>query len=78
VRKRAKRVQQTLGERQDTAPTRERCRTLGIAAAAAGENAWTYGRLHALEEGRARRAEEAFWRLEPAVTTALRRAVARS
>jgi CHAD domain-containing protein len=78
VRKWAKRVQETLGERQDTVLTRERCRTLGLAAAAAGENAWSYGRLHALEQARARQAEEAFWRLEPSVAVALRRAVAGS
>jgi CHAD domain-containing protein len=78
VRKRAERVQETLGERQDTLLTRDRCRTLGIAAAAAGENAWSYGRLHALEQGRAERAAEAFWRLEPAVAKAVRRALAGS
>ena len=53
----AKRVQTVLGELQDTVVTRELCRRLGIAAAAAGENAFTYGRLHGLEQARGRRAE---------------------
>ena len=44
-----------LGELQDTVVTREQCRRLGIAAAAAGENAFTYGLLHGLEQGRADR-----------------------
>jgi CHAD domain-containing protein len=67
-------VQEVLGERQDTVVTRKHCRCLGLAAFAAGENAWTYGRLHALEQARAERAEEAFWRLEPEVADAVRRA----
>jgi inorganic triphosphatase YgiF len=61
----AKRVQQVLGEVQDSVATREQCRRLGVVAAAAGENAFTYGRLHALEQARAGRAEEEFWALEP-------------
>ena len=44
---------------------------VGRSAYAAGENAWTYGRLHALEEARAAAAEAEFWTLEPG----LRRAV---
>jgi CHAD domain-containing protein len=56
------RVQDVLGEAQDTAVTREHCRRLGLEADAAGENAWTYGRLHALEQARAERAEEEFHR----------------
>jgi CHAD domain-containing protein len=67
-------VQEVLGERQDTVVTRKHCRSLGLAAYADGENAWTYGRLHALEQARAERAEEAFWRLEPEVADAVRRA----
>jgi CHAD domain-containing protein len=55
-------VQDLLGEAQDTAVTREHCRRLGLAADGAGENAWTYGRLHALEQRRAERAEQEFWR----------------
>jgi CHAD domain-containing protein len=55
-------VQDLLGEAQDTAVTREHCRRLGLAADGAGENAWTYGRLHALEQRRAELAEQEFWR----------------
>jgi hypothetical protein len=61
----AKQVQETLGERQDTVVTRDRCRQLALAAQSAGESAFTYGRLHALEESRAARAAVAFEALEP-------------
>jgi CHAD domain-containing protein len=75
--KAAKKVQQTLGDRQDTVVTRELCRTIGVAAFGAGENAWTYGRLHGLEEARAGRAEVEFWdRREPALARALAKATA--
>ena len=75
--KAAKKVQETLGDRQDTVVTRELCRTLGLAAFGAGESAWTYGRLHALEEARAERAEADFRdRREPALTRALAKATA--
>jgi hypothetical protein len=67
-----KNLQEVLGERQDTVVTREVCRRIGLAAAAAGENAWTYGRLHGLEEARAERAEAEFRRLEPALAAAVR------
>jgi hypothetical protein len=72
-----KQVQEVLGERQDTVVTRELARRIGLAASAAGENGWTYGRLHALEEARADRAEAEFWRLEPSLTPAVRAAVKR-
>jgi CHAD domain-containing protein len=71
-------VQDVLGEGQDSAVTRELCRTLGIAASAAGENAWTYGRLHALEQARADRADHAFTELAPSLPRVLRRAAAKS
>ena len=61
----AKRAQTVLGEHQDTVVTRELCRRLGIVAAAAGENAFTYGRLHALEQARAERTERDFWKQAP-------------
>jgi CHAD domain-containing protein len=61
----AKRAQTVLGEHQDTVVTRELCRRLGVVAAAAGENAFTYGRLHALEQARADRTERDFWKLAP-------------
>jgi CHAD domain-containing protein len=65
VTRAAKRAQKVLGERQDTAVTRELCRRLGVVAAAAGENSFTYGRLHALEQARGERAERRFWKLAP-------------
>jgi CHAD domain-containing protein len=64
-------VQDLLGAAQDTVVTRDVAVRVGRAAFAAGENAWTYGRLHALEEARAAAAEAEFWTLEPG----LRRAV---
>jgi CHAD domain-containing protein len=70
--KKAKRVQTVLGEVQDTTVTRAQCRQLGIAAAAAGENAFTYGRLHGLEALRAFRGEEEFAKLQPSLRPALR------
>lgn len=70
----SKRVQTSLGALQDTVVTRERCRRLGIEATAAGEPAFTYGRLHALEEARADRALAAFEQLEPELGRALRAA----
>jgi CHAD domain-containing protein len=69
-----KRVQKVLGEVQDTVVTRDLCRRLGIAAAAAGENAFTYGLLHGLEEARAARARAAFAELEPDLVPTLRAA----
>jgi len=66
-----KQLQDVLGDRQDTVVTREQCRRLGIAAFGAGENAWTYGRLHALEEARAQRAEHDFWALWPSLAPVL-------
>jgi CHAD domain-containing protein len=62
-----KKVQRALGVRQDTVVTREHCRRLAIAAAAAGESAFPYGRLHALEEARAEWAARDFAALEPAL-----------
>lgn len=70
----AKRTEQVLGEVQNSVVTREHGRRLGIAAAAAGENSFSYGRLHALEQARAERAEEQFWALEPELRRVLRRA----
>ena len=64
-------MQQALGDRQDTVVTREQCRQLAIAADAAGENAYTYGRLQALEEERADEAWATFEALEPRLHAAL-------
>ena len=74
LKHRTKWVQTVLGEAQDTVITRGWCTRLGLAAQAAGENSWTYGRLHALEEVRAERAEEAFWVGWPATSKTLKAA----
>jgi CHAD domain-containing protein len=70
-------VQEVLGGSQDTVVTREYCRRLGLAASAAGENGWTWGRLYALEEARAERAQAEFWELAsslgPIVTAATKK-----
>jgi CHAD domain-containing protein len=58
--KRAKRVQESLGVRQDAVVARQRLRELAVQASLAGENAFTYGRMHALEERRADEAEADF------------------
>ncbi len=71
-----KQVQDLLGDAQDTVVTRDVAVRVGRAAFAAGENAWTYGRLHALEEARAAAAEAGFWTLEPGLRRAVK-AVAR-
>jgi CHAD domain-containing protein len=68
----AKEIQTVLGEVQDTVLTRELCRRFGVVAFADGENAFTYGRLHALEQARAERGEQAFWKLEPKVRATLK------
>jgi CHAD domain-containing protein len=71
----AKRVQKALGALQDTVVTRETCRRLAIQAAAAGENSFTFGQLHGLEEARAERARAAFAELEPDLLPTLRKAL---
>ncbi|WP_369140233.1 CYTH and CHAD domain-containing protein [Modestobacter versicolor] len=58
-------VQEVLGDRQDTYVTRPLCTQLGLQAFAAGENAWTWGRLHALEQARGEAAEREFWQRWP-------------
>jgi CHAD domain-containing protein len=69
-----KAAQEALGDRQDTVVTREQCRQLGLAAFAAGENAWTYGRLEGLEEARGDRAEAEFWTSWPQVRAIVKKA----
>ena len=71
----AKQVQEVLGVLQDTTVTRELCRRLAVTAAAAGENGFTFGRLHALEQARAERAEQEFWDIEPELRRLLRGAL---
>lgn len=59
---RAKSAQQALGSHQDCVVARQVLRELGVRAHLDGENAFTFGRLHALEQWQAERAEEEFWR----------------
>lgn len=46
-------LQEVLGEHQDGVVTREVLRELGAGASRSGENGFTFGRLHALEQTRA-------------------------
>jgi CHAD domain-containing protein len=66
--RRAEALQEALGEFQDSVVARSRLRELGVQAHLSGENAFTYGRLHALEQQRADRSERVFrsaWRKLP-------------
>jgi CHAD domain-containing protein len=61
----AKKVQQALGIHQDSVIARERLREYGVQAHLEGDNTFTFGRLHALEQSRGERAESDFakaWR----------------
>jgi CHAD domain-containing protein len=58
--KMAKRIQEVLGEHQDTVVVRKRLREIGATAHLSGENGFTFGRLHALEELRATELERAY------------------
>ncbi|MEJ7833038.1 MAG: CYTH and CHAD domain-containing protein [Nocardioides sp.] len=60
--KTAKQLTQVLGERQDTSVTRADLMRIGRAADEAGENTFTYGRLHAREQGRGLELEREFAR----------------
>lgn len=53
VEARTKALQQVLGEHQDSVVARQMLRDLGIRAHLGGENGFTFGRLHALEEAHA-------------------------
>ena len=55
-----KQLQETLGIHQDTVVARQRLREYGMRAHLSGENTFTIGRLHALEQARAERAEAEF------------------
>jgi inorganic triphosphatase YgiF len=58
-------LQETLGEHQDSVVLRQTLRQLGAQAHLSGENGFTFGRLHALEQARADAAEQrypALWR----------------
>jgi hypothetical protein len=58
----AHRVQQLLGVHQDTVLTRDVLRRLGAGSVLQNENGFSYGRLHALEQFAAEKAEAAFRR----------------
>lgn len=60
--RRAKAVQQALGRHQDAVVARTYLRDQGARAHVEGENGFTYGRLHALQEGMASRAVDDFAR----------------
>jgi CHAD domain-containing protein len=53
-------IQETLGNHQDAVVERQWLRDLGIRAFLAGENSFTFGRLHGLTELRAQHDEERF------------------
>jgi CHAD domain-containing protein len=58
-------LQETLGEHQDSVVLRQTLRQLGVQAHLSGENGFTFGRLHALEQARAEGAEHRYpglWR----------------
>ena len=55
-----KKMQQALGVHQDTVVARQVLRAYGVQAHLSGENGFTFGRLHALEQWRADRAEQEF------------------
>lgn len=56
----AEQVQKILGEHQDSVVSRDYLRRLGAAASGAGQNGFTYGRLHALEEQHGEAAQKRF------------------
>ena len=56
-------VQKILGDHQDSVVTRELLRRLGAEAFLQGENGFSYGRLHALEQSAALDAEARFHRV---------------
>lgn len=59
----AKSISSLLGEHQDSVVARRDLLDLAAAASAAGETSFTYGRLHAREEARARQLDRDFERL---------------
>jgi CHAD domain-containing protein len=56
-------VQKILGDHQDSVVTRDLLRRLGVEAFLQGENGFSYGRLHALEQSVAVDSEARFYRL---------------
>lgn len=58
----AEELQETLGDHQDSVVIRETLRAIGVRMHSDGENVFTIGRLHALQQVRADAAEAAFHR----------------
>ena len=56
----AEHIQKILGEHQDSVVSRDYLRRLGATATGYGQNGFTYGRLHALEEERGKAARKRF------------------
>ena len=64
----SKHIQEALGEHQDAVVSRIRLCEYGVQAHLAGENGFTFGRLHALEQARADQSEREFrsaWKALP-------------
>lgn len=69
----AEQVQDALGAHRDTLLTRAMLRELGVQAHLDGDNAFTFGRLHALEEARGDSALEEYRGLRPELDRKKRR-----
>jgi len=65
--KRAEEVQEILGGFQDSVVSRDLLRELAVQAQLDGGNAFTFGRLHALEEARGWASRDAFFELWPSL-----------
>lgn len=60
LRQAATRAQKPLGDHQDSVMARDLLRRLGVQAHLEGDNGFTFGRLHAIEEERATESEREF------------------
>ncbi|WP_138444874.1 CYTH and CHAD domain-containing protein [Sinomonas susongensis] len=69
--RRAQKIQKVLGEHQDCIITADLVRRIGVEAYGRGENAFTYGRLHARELRLAEEAEARYERLLPKLSAKL-------
>lgn len=70
--KRMEKVQEVLGEHQDSVVTRQVLRELGVAAHGAGENGFSFGLMHGVERARGEAAKRAY---RPALRAASRKRV---
>lgn len=61
--RRAKKLQTVLGDHQDSVVSRDLLRRIGVQAHLEGENGFSYGRLHALEQSRATNSRAKFDRV---------------